>query len=193
MPWERLSPTGKGFEYTMGDKNSNDETVNGKKRFGAYSNASAKVSGGKKASSQHRFPLDYAKRYYDADPSYWGQPLAVRAYLRVLYAAMGFVCTVYFFDSVAHVPLWMQLVLGCSVALGVLMFRMAYPGGGTNVWEWIMEGMAEAAKEQEAKGKKPKVTAEEIQEALASGGRGTRNKKQPAEKTQEQSGKGASK
>lgn len=177
----------------MGDKNSNDKTANEKKRVSAYSNASAKVSNGNKTSSQRRFPLDYAKRYYDADPSYWGQSLAVRVYLRVLYATMGFVCTVYFFDSVAHVPLWMQLVLGCSVALGVLMFRMAYPGGGTNVWEWIMEGMAEAAKEQEANGKKPKVTAEEIQEALAHGGYGVRNEKQPVEKTEDQLKKGASK
>lgn len=105
-------------------------------------------------------------RFYDQDPSYWGMPFYERAYLRVMYAFFAFIVTASFFDSFTGAPMWMQLLLGGSVALATLLFRCAYPKGFNSIWEWIMEGMEEAAAEMEAAGKTPKMSSKEIREKL---------------------------
>lgn len=111
-----------------------------------------------------RVPLSV--KNYEQDPSYWGTPLWERACMRLLYAAMAFLCTASFFDVATRSPMWMQIAMGSCVALAVLLFRMAYPKGFAAIWEWIMEGMAEAAEEMEANGKTPKMSSAEIKKTL---------------------------
>lgn len=112
-----------------------------------------------------RVPL--SEKNYDTDPSYWGMPLWERVCMRALYAFMAFICASAFFDVATGAPMWMQIAMGACVALAVLLFRMAYPKGFGSIWEWVMEGMAEAAEDMESKGKTPKMSSSEIKKALA--------------------------
>lgn len=115
-------------------------------------------------SNLKRIPI--SERNYEQDPSYWGTPLWQRACMRLLYAAMAFVCVSSFFDVATGAPMWMQIAMGVCVALAVLLFRIAYPKGFGSIWEWMMEGMAEAAEEMESKGKTPKMSSKEIKQAI---------------------------
>lgn len=110
--------------------------------------------------------VPYSKRMYDQDPEYWGMPLYERAYLRILYALASFIVVAAVFDSFFHSPMWMQILLGASVGAATLVFRMAYPKGFASIWEWVMEGMAEAAEDMESKGKTPKISSQEIKRQL---------------------------
>lgn len=120
----------------------------------------------KDAKKRKNLPQDYSKRMRSEDPMYWSQPFIVRMYLRAFYAIEGFLGTIYFFDVFAGAPDWMQIVMGVCVAICILLFRIAYPAGGSTIWIWMMEGMAEAAAEQEANGKKPSTTSESIKQAV---------------------------
>lgn len=124
-----------------------------------------KTSKTEKGAKPKRVPVSV--RFYEQDPPYWGMPFYERAYLRVMYAFFAFIVTASFFDSFTGAPMWMQLLLGGSVALATLLFRCAYPKGFNSIWEWIMEGMEEAAAEMEAAGKTPKMSSKEIREKLA--------------------------
>lgn len=124
-----------------------------------------KENGSQAGKKAKRVPL--SEKNYDADPSYWGMPLWERACMRVLYAFMAFICVSSFFDVATGAPMWMQIAMGACVALAVLLFRMAYPKGFGSIWEWVMEGMAEAAEDMESKGKTPKMSSSEIKKALA--------------------------
>lgn len=132
--------------------------------------ASAKIADPtkKKAKAGERVP--FSVRVHDADPSYWDQPRWIRAYMRVLYAVMAFALVIYLFDHYSSAPDWLQITLGIAVAIMVIMFRMAFPGGVGNIFGWIMEGVAEAAAEQEAKGKTPSVSSAEARAAIKDGG-----------------------
>ena len=99
------------------------------------------------------------------DKAYWDQPLWYRIYTRILYAVGAFILVGAAFDMWTPAPFWMQIVLASSVALATLLFRVAYPNGFSEVWDWIMEGMQEAAAEMEQKGQTPKISSADISKA----------------------------
>lgn len=148
-----------------GNEKAAEKAIKSRKRKSA---AQAKVVKSGNANAVSRFEL--RRRFRSADPAYWDQPLAIRLYLRILYAFLGFVMTSYVFDVLFNTPFWMQMVLSCAVAITILVFRIAYPGGAGNVWEWTMEGIAEAAEEREAKGKKSRVSSDDARSAIKDGG-----------------------
>ena len=107
------------------------------------------------------------------DEAYWGQPLWYRIYTRVIYALGAFILVGALFDVWTPAPLWMQILLGGSVALATLLFRVAYPNGFSEIWDWIMEGMQEAATEMEQKGQSPKISSLDIANARKNKGKGS--------------------
>ena len=106
-----------------------------------------------------RFKIPEEKK---TDRAYWDQPLWYRIYMRILYAFGAFIIVGSLFDLYTPAPLWFQIVVASSVALATLLYRVAYPNGFSDAQRWILEGMQEAAKEQEEKGKTPNLSSEQI-------------------------------
>lgn len=92
------------------------------------------------------------KEIMESDP-YWQEPLWFRIYQRVIYAGMGGLCTAFLFDFLGA-PMWLQIAMMAAVAIGVLFFRMAYPGGLGGFYNGFMgDVLAEAERQQEAQKK----------------------------------------
>lgn len=100
-----------------------------------------------------------------ADRAYWSQPFLMRAYMRSLYAVAAFLIMASIWQTLGA-SLWVQCVMGAAVAISVLLFRVAYPGGFGPIEDWISEGMVEAAKEMEEKGQKPSISSKELEKQI---------------------------
>lgn len=102
----------------------------------------------------------------EQDPEYWNKPLFYRAYLRLLYGFTGFVVVGSIFDVILHAPFILQLIVAVSTSIGVMLFRIAYPAGVTNVFPYMFEAMAEAQKDAEKQGLpyKGALSSQELQE-----------------------------
>ena len=95
----------------------------------------------------------------ETDP-YWQEPLFLRMYQRVICALFWFLTVSCLFDAIGA-PLAFQAVMGSVAAIGALMFRMAYPGGVsdvlgiTNVFsEALAEANKQLSKQQEESNRK---------------------------------------